>query len=105
MARKKAAHDSRQAHWLSVHDRFRESFPHVFSVLEREEDFISLLLKAKDDGTCLAVLKQFGPDGAPMVCFGSGYGAVACILGLDASIQGNKWRVDTPWDHKNGRRG
>lgn len=105
MSRDKRFAAGRQAHWVSVHDRFRESFPHVFSVLSAEEDFISLLIKARDDGSCLAVLKRFGPDGAPNVCFGSGYGAVACILGLDASVQGGKWRFDEPWERQNGKKG
>jgi hypothetical protein len=74
-----------------------DGVPQLTSVLRNEEDFISLLVKLCDDGTTLAILKRYGPDGGPMVCFGSGYGVAGCLVAIDATIAAGKWRVDKPW--------
>lgn len=64
---------------------------------EDEERFVELRLKARDDGTTLAIAKGFGPDGGPLVCFGSGYGLVGALIAVDATIQAGRWRDDPPW--------
>jgi len=84
--------------WSSNNSKLRGMIPHCYSVFSDAENFISLHIKARDDGTVLAVAKQYGDDGRPVVAFGSGYDVMAGLMGLDSSIQGGHWRVDKPWE-------
>lgn len=97
---KKNGKVSSEHRWLKADKSLRECFPQVFSVLGEEDAFISVLVKRQPDGTMLAVLKRFGPDGGPMVCFGSGYGFAGCFMGLDGTVAVGKWRVDKPYRAK-----
>lgn len=76
--------------------------PHLWGVLTAEDDFIELRLKAREDGSILAIVKRYSPDGGPVVLFGNGYGASGALLAADAAIQGDSWREDKPWPGKNG---
>lgn len=93
--------DSQRGRYDAAHKTFSQLFPQIYSVLDRERDFVSLLVKVRDDGSCIAVLKEFGPDGAKLVCFGSGYGAVGALLGLEGSVAAGHWKVDKPY-HEGG---
>lgn len=75
----------------------RLRLPHFASWYVDEESFGELRLKARDDGTTLAIAKGYGPDGGAVVCFGSGYGLIGALIAIDATIQGGRWRVDKPW--------
>lgn len=83
--------------WLELESALRSVVPHLFSVLGDEEDFKEIRFKLRDDRTTLAVLKVYGSDGGPMVCFGSGYGIVGSLMSVNASIAGNAWKPDKPW--------
>lgn len=83
--------------WSSNNRKLRGMIPNCYSVFSDTENFISLHIKARDDGTVLAIAKQYGDDGRPIVAFGSGYDVMASLMGLDSSIQGGHWRVDKPW--------
>lgn len=85
------------ARWMRVDEQLRVELPQVMSIIEANSDFVELRLKARDDGTTLGILKVFGPDGGPMVCFGVGYGAVLALMALEATIAGGHWKVDRPW--------
>lgn len=89
--------DSGMRRWLELEESLTDNIPQVMSVLNNEHDFISIYIKLKEDGTCLGVLKRYGSDGGPQVCFGSGYGVSGCFVALEASIAGNNWRQDKPW--------
>lgn len=97
MARKTSG-DGRIRAWQELANALGEHTPQLNSVVGDADGFISLYVKLKDDGTIMGVLKRYGPDGGPLVCFGSGYGLSGCFIALDSSIAGNKWRVDKPWD-------
>lgn len=79
-----------------------DNVPHLASVLTDEDHFISVLCRQQDDSTYLMVLKRYGPDGGPMVCFGGGYGVAGAFMALNATIASDRWRVDTPWPGPNG---
>ena len=76
----------------------KKHVPNLNVTFEDESDFISLLVKVRPDGTCLAVVKKFGDDGGPLVLFGSGYGLPGALMAADAAAQGGKWRPDKPWE-------
>lgn len=86
--------------WVRLVDDLRRHLPHGASWWADEESFSELRLKAKADGTILAIAKGYGSDGGPVVCFGSGYGLEGALMALDASIQGGNWRFDKPWSGK-----
>lgn len=86
-----------QRRWAVLDDALRDGVPHLSGVLNDEENFVSLLLKARDDGTCLAVLKKYSGDGTPLVCFGSAYSVSGCMVAIDATINGGNWKTDKPW--------
>lgn len=92
--RKKA---SRVDQWTAFDAMLQAAVPHLHAVFSRESDFIEIRVKARDDGTCLTIVKAYSADGAPMVVFGSGYGVAAALMGVDGSIQGGRWRPDRPW--------
>ena len=77
-----------------------KSLPHLFAVLNSEEDFIELKVMARSDGTTLSLCKQYDSGGATVVAFGTGYGVILALMALDSSIQGGNWRIDKPWSPK-----
>lgn len=95
--RRKSGKASGQSRWQALDKALGSGAPQLTSVLRDEAEFISLLVKACEDGTSLAILKRYGSDGGPMVCFGSGYGVAGCLIAIDATIAAGKWRVDKPW--------
>lgn len=82
---------------VQLEGTLRLQFPHLLAVLLEEREFIELRVKARDDGTTLSIVKKYGPDGKPIVCFGVGYGVVGSLLGIDASINAGAWKNDRPW--------
>lgn len=86
--------------WLHVDEALRDALPQLMSVLGSEDQFISLHIKLKEDRTTLGVLKRYGPDGGPTVCFGSGYGVSGCFVALEGSVAAGSWRPDKPWSPK-----
>lgn len=90
----------KQEQWIALDKNLSEALPNIMSTLGNEDDFDRLLIKNRPEGGYLAVLKCNGPDGGVLVCFGSGYGTSACLLGLEAAIQGNNFRPDRPWPNK-----
>lgn len=83
--------------FVALDAAFQQLLPAFYGVLCDEENFTSFLVKAKPDGTVISVVKQFGGDGGPMVVFGTGYGAIGALMGVEASIRADAWRPDTPW--------
>lgn len=86
--------------FLAFVDGFHTAVPHLSSWMGDEDQFIELRIKLKDDGSCLAVAKGYGPDGGKLVCFGVGYGVLGACFAIDRTIQGGNWRVDKPWPGK-----
>lgn len=75
------------------------TLPQLGAFLVRENpDMVSLTLKQRGVGDWLAVLKAFDADGGPIVCFGTGFDVVGCLLGLEGALAANRWRVDKPWE-------
>lgn len=101
MAKKRRGGSSSER-WIEFSEKIRAEVPHLSAWFEKEEDFVELRLKMRDDNTVLAIAKGFGPDGGPVVCFGSGYGVVGAMMAVDSAIQGGRWKYDKPWD-KNGK--
>lgn len=83
--------------WTRVSALFSIEAPHLHGWLQDVESFSELRIKARDDGTFLAILKGFGRDGGPVVCFGVGYDVVLALLAVDSTIASGGWRVDKPW--------
>lgn len=92
--------DRQEVGWIALTDAISEHTPQLMSVLGDEEDFISLFVKYRDDGTYLGVLKRYGSDGGPLVCFGTGYGVPGALVALEATIAAGNWKVDKPWNPK-----
>ncbi len=64
---------------------------------QRREDVVVIRLKARDDGTILAIIKGYDDSGGPVVAFGVGYDMVLALMAADSTIQGGFWKVDKPW--------
>ena len=80
-------------------DGFEVAIPDVGSLLLRNaEDFERILIRNRGDGDWIGVLKAFSGDGTPIVCFGTGYDAITCLLSLNTSVRKGKWREDKPWE-------
>lgn len=84
--------------WVRFVEVFEKEIPHVASWWGSETDFSEIRVKARADGTCLAVAKGYGSSGGPVVCFAVGYDVASCFLALDATINAGAWKVDKPWD-------
>ena len=93
----KKKHDADVDRWVDIVQYLQVELPHVMGWLNRRDDFAELRLKARDDGTILAIAKGYGADGGPMVAFGVGYDVVLALMALGGSIQANRWRPDKPW--------
>jgi len=74
--------------------------PHFASYYKDEDEFIDVKVKLMADGTTLVIAKKYSDDGSPMVLFGAGYGFVGSLIAADASMQGDRWKVDKPWSAK-----
>lgn len=87
---------------MALDESLRSLVPHLHAWLTSEEDVVGLHVKHQPDGTFLAIAKGYDEAGGPIVCFGGGYGFFGALLTLDAALQGNRWRVDRPWQPKDG---
>lgn len=96
MARSKRK-NSAVKRWEELGEEVHRTVPHLYAVLGEEDEFIELRAKARLDGTTLVILKRYGSDGTPMVCFGSGYGVFGALVAVDSTIQSGNWKVDKPW--------
>lgn len=94
---KKSSIDTSIERIVNMEKEMRVSLPQLFSLLNNEADFVSLLVKMRDDGNCLAIAKAIGEDGTPMVCFGAGYGYILALFAIERTMAGNHWRQDKPW--------
>lgn len=83
--------------WIAISNTFLKEIPHIRAYLEGIEDFRELRIKVQHDGTMLGILKAWSSDGTPIVCFGSGYDTAACLVALNATVNGGNWRDDPPW--------
>ena len=88
---------SASVRFMALGAQLKELVPSLNEILTNEEDFISLQIKMRPDGSCLTVVKQYGEDGGPMVLFGSGYGVPGALMAADAAATGGRWRPDKPF--------
>ena len=93
----KTKKDTKQKRWLRIVDMVGDELPNLASWLGEEEEFIELRIKAREDGSTLAIAKGYSGTGMPVVCFGVAYGPYLALMAIDASIQGGNWREDKPW--------
>lgn len=78
-----------------IHATFAEATPSVYRLVsDTSEGFISIRLSYRGPHDWLAIGKRYGDDGSPEVIFGSGVDFASALLGLEASIDQNKWRPD-----------
>jgi hypothetical protein len=96
--------DSKQVVWNRFHSQVKGSIPTVVAWFDDRDEFRELRLKARDDGTILAVAKGYGSDGGLVVSFAVGYDVVTALMALDGVLQSGAWRLDKPW-RSNGRDG
>ena len=99
MPRKKQNNAAAQR-WVEMDKRLRMELPQVSSWWHDAESFGELRLKARDDGTVLAIAKGYDSAGGPVVAFGVGYDVVLALMALDGTIAGGHWRKDKPWQPK-----
>lgn len=83
--------------WTALVADIKRATPSVLAFLLDPNEFTEVRFKVRDDGTVLAIAKGLDSSGGPVVCFGVGYDFVLALMALDASIQGDNWRVDKPW--------
>lgn len=87
----------RQDTWVGLNHAFDTYIPQLHAMWGKEDDFREVRLKLRADGTVLAIVKRYGEDGGPLVCFGSGYGVAGALMGVEGAIAANQWKVDKPW--------
>ena len=75
-----------------------DAVPHFYGYSEDPDQFIELRIKLRGDGSYLAILKGYGSDGTPLVCFGVGYGVAGALMAINATVAGGHWRVDKPYE-------
>lgn len=83
--------------WTALDGYLHLNLPDLAAWWASADSFSELRLKARDDGTTLAIAKGYGPDGGPVVCFGVGYGVTLSLMALSSSMRGGNWKVDKPW--------
>jgi hypothetical protein len=88
--------------WTSSVKYLQGKMPHLMSFLLDNDDFSELRIKARDDGSVLAIAKGYDDAGSPVVSFGVGYDAILALMAIDQTIQGGHWRIDKPWDKGKG---
>lgn len=96
--RKKIKKSGLVVRYNRLHDGVAELTPSLYAFLNDVEEFSELRVKARDDGSVLAIAKGYDSSGGPIVSFGVGYDAIGALLGIDGTIQAGKWKVDKPWD-------
>ena len=84
--------------WLGLYDGLAAAAPMLLQQLHKHEgDTVELRLKHRGEGDWLALVKRIGPDGGPEIAFGTGYDALAALVGLGAAVARGGWRPDKPW--------
>lgn len=89
--------------WTAVYTLFSRELGQLSSWWDNPNDFREIRIKARDDGTVLAIAKGYDADGTPIVCFGVGYDVLMSLVAINATITGGNWRVDTPWEEKKSK--
>jgi hypothetical protein len=74
----------------------RSAAPQLYAWLNDTADFREVRIYIRDDGEMLGVAKGYNGDGAPVICFGSGFDVFSCLLGLNGAITADRWREDRP---------
>lgn len=87
---------------LQLHYAVQEHLDALYAVLTDASAFTEIRIKARLDGTCYALVKRAGPDGGPLVAFGSGYDALSALHGLEGALHAGHWRVDKPYTNGHG---
>lgn len=94
---RKSRTNTKQEKWNRIVEFFRGELPHLGAWWDDYDAFSEIRLKARDDGTVLAIAKGYDSGGGPVVCFGVGYDALAALLAVNDTMNANNWRVDKPW--------
>ena len=79
---------------LLLGEEVKAALPQLSALFNDEDQFRGLSIKARDDGSMLGIAKSYLSDGTPSVCFGVGYGLVATLMAVDATIAAGHWKVD-----------
>lgn len=87
----------REVGLLHIHRSLEEHAEQLYRWLCSESDFAELRIKARDDGSCIAIAKGYDHEGGPVVCFGTGYDPLSALYAVEGTIRANKWRLDKPW--------
>jgi hypothetical protein len=98
MARRKSTRGS----YGRAEDALRDGLPQLAAWLSgpRRADFVRLVLRQRGEHDWVSVLSAYDDAGAPVVCFGSGFDAVAALLGLEGAVAAGNWRPDRPIEQK-----
>lgn len=91
--------DTKRLQWDRFHAQVREEIPSVVAFWDSIEEFREIRIKARDDGTVLAIAKGYSSDGGLVVSFATGYDVITALMALDGSIQSGSWRLDKPWSN------
>ena len=97
---RKTASESPVYAWEQIVTYLSKQLPHLSSVLNDAGEFRGLSVVARDDGTCLAMVKGYSADGGLTICFGIGYDTVLALMAVDRTIQGGHWKVDKPYEDR-----
>lgn len=85
-----------------IHATLSAELPQLYAFLTSGDDFQEMRIYLRPDGSHLGVLKGYGGDGTPVICFGSGLDAVTCFLGIEMTLTASRWRTDKPVEKEGG---
>lgn len=72
----------------------RDRLTNLYAFVRDDEAFRGITITCKGERAYLAVLKRFGDDGTPEVCFASGINFWDLFLGMNAALSKGDWRTD-----------
>lgn len=88
--------------WTKSRKEVSQVFPQLSAWWEQIDDFRELRIKARDDGSIIVIAKGYGPDGGPVVAFGTGHDVIFALMSIEGTISAGHWRFDKPWTAPKG---
>lgn len=97
MSREKQGHSGNP--YTDVLAAMQKAVPQLNSWLtgKNAEDFDRITIRQRAPGDWIVIVKAYGDDGGPIVCFGQGFDFVEAFRAANGAVARGGWRPDKPW--------
>lgn len=90
--------NSPQTPYTRLDSTLRSVLVQIFSMVDGQgHDLVGINVKKRGEQDWIVVIKAYGADGGPIVCFGNGFDISGGLLAAEGAVAAERWREDKPW--------